>query len=237
MSIFAAILGAVIGAAAGFGIGLALGAVLAEAMAISSFEGASGYFMGAIGLLGALIGCPVGIVIALRFAGLRRPGAIAGRGLAALGIIAAIVAAVVLYRLATVEHFSGASPRMHFEVRLPAGAKVPVRPQIDFEMQAGSQRSGGRFADPWLRYEDDRPVIGGSIDLYTRTSRRILVVSMQGYPRMLYTIRLPATPRPATEFGEWQRADYADDREPNGQPRRLRPEEAFEIRYFVPAWR
>lgn len=65
---------------------------------------------------------------------------------------------------------------MHFEIRLPAGLAAPDRRRLDAGMQAGSQRSGATFHEP--RLEDNRVVIPGVIELYTRTSQRILVFRM-----------------------------------------------------------
>ena len=123
IALLAGLLGAGAGAALGFGLGLALASMLN----ISSFEGAAGYFVVSIALIGALIGLPAGIVIALRLKGSRGFAATGGRTLAVLGIIGALVAAGICYRLATVEHFSGGNPTMEFEIRLPAGMAAPER--------------------------------------------------------------------------------------------------------------
>jgi hypothetical protein len=56
-----AVVGAVLGAVAGFPFGV----LLAELLDVSCFEGACGYFAGAIGLLGILLGLVCGIAVAL----------------------------------------------------------------------------------------------------------------------------------------------------------------------------
>jgi MFS family permease len=235
LSIFLALIAGVVGAALGFAAGAALGGVLATALSISSFEGGAGYFAIAVGLLGGLLGFPLGAALTLHYYGGHRGfGAIAGRiaiAVAALGVIAAIA---IMVRLATVEHFSGANPQLQFEIRLPENANVPERGKIDFEMQAGSQRSGGLLTTDWLRHDGERPVLRGFVPLYTRTSQRMLVVSLPGAPKLLFGIKLASTPRAAKIYGDWQRVDHLDDARSDSQPRKPGPTENYEIRYYVP---
>jgi hypothetical protein len=125
---------------------------------------------------------------------------------------------------------------MDFEIHLPASAAIPSRQGLDFEMQAGSQRSGGRLRDEWLRRDGERPVLVGFIPLYTRTSQRTLVVSRPGEPKLIFHIRLSATPAVSGKYGEWRRVDFLDDMKADSQPRRPSPADNFEIRYRVPDW-
>ena len=236
MNLLVAALCGIVGAIAGFAAGLALGSLLADVLSVSSVEGASGYFAVGIGLLTGIAGFFAAIVLTLRYqGGYRGFGAIAGRTLAVVAALAVLVAGAIVYRLATVEHFSGASPRMHFEIRLPAGLAAPDLRRIDAEMQAGSQRSGATFREP--RLENDRVVIPGVIELYTRTAQRILVFRMPGQPRILFRIGLAATPRVSDAFGPWQRADFIDDGAQIVQRRKPKDTEDFDIRIRVPAWR
>lgn len=239
MNLLLALFGGIAGAVAGFFLGVGIGSLLVPVIGITSFEGASGYFTVAIGLLGGVIGLMAGIVLVLRFrGGYRRPGAVLGRTALVLGSLAALVFIGIQIRLATLERFSGnIVPQMHFEVRLPAGAAEPQRHAVDFEMQAGSQRSGGQFKDPWLRRDGDRIVLSAFVPLYTRTSQRILVTSLPGQPKLLFNIGLAATPRVSDQFGAWQRVNFVDDGNPDSQPRRPADVEDFEIRFHVPEWR
>ena len=171
----------------------------------------------------------------LRFQGGHRGfGAIGGRMLAIVGVLAVIAAIAIQIRLASVEHFSGANPQMQFEIRLPDKASVPDRARIDFEMQAGSQRSGGLLNDNWLHHDGERPVLSGFVPLYTRTSQRILAVSLPDAPKLLFSIKLPATPRPTKTYGDWQRVDFLDDGKADSQPRKPNRAESYDIRYYVP---
>ena len=234
-----ALLAGIFGAVAGFFLGIGLGSLLVPVFGISSFEGGSGYFAGAIGLLIGLLGLIAGIVLVLRYKGGQRGfGAIAGRSAAVLAAIAALVFAAIQVRLATQESFSGGNinPQMHFEISLPAGLAEPQRKAIDFEMQAGSQRSSGLLKDDWLRRDGERLVLSGSVPLYTRTSQRILVTTLPGQPKLLFSVGLAATPKASDRFGAWQRVTFVDDGKADSQPRRPSDAENFEIRVHVPDW-
>jgi len=210
--------------------------VLAPLLGISSFEGASGYFAAFVmGPIGGLIGLCLGVWIVFRYqAGHRGFVAIGKRASLVIVGLAALVTAGIAIRLATLENFPGGeNPQLEFEIRLPANAAVPTKQTLDFEMQAGSQRSGGLLRDEWLRRDGDRPVLVGFVPLYTRTSQRTLVVSRPGEPKLLFQIRAAATPKPSAEYGAWQRVDFLDDGRAASAPRKPQPAEHFEIRYRV----
>lgn len=231
--ILAAIAG-LLGSAAGFGIGLVLGGILATAFSISSFEGGAGYFTGLIALACGVTGFVAASVLTLRYQGQRSLSSIAGRIGAIVAILGALAAAAMMYRSATVEHFSGASPRMEFEIRLPTHMPAPDLKRIDAEMQAGSQRSGATFRTP--RQEDGRTIIPGVIPLYTRTAQRMLVVTLPDRPKLLFRIGLAATPKAMPVYSAWRRVDFVDDGKPDSQPGKPGAAEEFDIRIRVPDW-
>ncbi len=232
-----AFLAGAVGAGLGCVAGFALGGVLAGVFGISGFEGGAGYFTASIGILAGFIGLIAGIVLALRYkGGYRGFIALAGRTIAVLIAAAAMVTAGALVRLATVEHFSDGNPTLEFEIRLPAGMPAPERRTIDFEMQAGSQRSGGQFNSEWMRREQNRVVLSGFVPLYTRTSSRILVVTLPDQPKLLFQIGLSATPKKSEDYGKWQMVSFLHDTKQDGAPRNPRQDENFEIRLKVPDW-
>jgi hypothetical protein len=234
-----AFLAGVIGAGAGFFLAAALGSVLAGALGVSSFEGAAGYLaVFGFGPVGGLVGLILGLALVFRYkGGYRGLSAIAGRSAIVVAAILILVVVGVQVRLATLEGFpDGQTPQLDFEIRLPAQAATPSRQGLDFEMQAGSQRSGGLLPDEWLRRDSERPVLVGFVPLYTRTSQRMLVVSRPGEPKLIFHIRLSPTPTASERYGEWQPVDFIDDAKADSTLRRPGPGENFEIRYRVPDW-
>jgi hypothetical protein len=85
-----------------------------------------------------------------------------------------------------------------------------------------------------VRRDGERVVLSGLVQLYTRTSSRILVVTLPGQPRLLFQIGLSGTPKVSEDFGKWQRVSFLDDMKADSQPRKPGAAETFEIRYKVP---
>ena len=237
MTYLLALIAGIAGAIVCFLAGAGVASVLAPMLAISSFAGASGYFVLVVGLLAGLAGFLAGVVLAGRLRSGRWSLTNSVKYLlVSIIVVAALVTGGIMLRLATLEHFSGPSPTLHFEIRLPEGMASPERRTVDFEMQAGSQRSGGQFVDDWLRQDGGRAVLRGLVPLYTRTSQRMLVVSLPDRPKLLFSIRLAATPKASESFGAWQRVDYLDDMKADSQPRRPTGTENYDIRLRVPDW-
>ncbi len=235
-----AFLAGIAGAVIGYLLAAALGAAIAPMLGITGFEGAAGYFAGfVVGPVGGLVGLALGLWLVFRYkGGYRSLSAIAGRSMIVIAGIAVVVIAGILIRMATLENFPGGqNPQLDFEIRLPPSAAEPSRQGLDFEMQAGSQRSGGLLRSEWLRRDGERPVLVGFVPLYTRTSQRMLVMSRPGEPKLIFRIRLSATPAVSEQYGAWQRVDFVDDLKADSQPRPPTAAEAFEIRYRVPEWR
>jgi MFS family permease len=237
MTYILAFLAAAAGGVAGYFAAATIGVLLAQQFGMSNFEGAAGYFAAfVIGPVGGLIGLILGAWLVFRYkGGYRGFSAIAGRSAIIFAAIAAVAVGAVRLQLATSENFpSGPSPQLDFEIRLPPHAVIAGKQQLDFEMQAGSQRSGGFLRDPWQRRDGDRQVLVGFVPLYTRTAQRMLVFSRPGEPKLLFNIRLAATPATSDHYGAWQTVDFVDDMKADSQPRRPSAAEAYEIRYRVP---
>lgn len=237
MTYLLALLAGIAGAVVCFFAGAGVASVMAPVLGISSFEGASGYFAGFVGLLTGLAGFIAGILLTARLRNGRWSLANSVKyTLVSFAAVAALTTGGIMLRLATLEHFRGLNPTLYFEIRLPDGMAAPDRRKIDFEMQAGSQRSGGQLVDDWLRHDGERAVLQGFVPLYTRTSQRMLVVTLPDRPKLLFSIRLAATPKVSDSFGAWQRIDYLDDMKADSQPRRPAGGENYEIRLRVPDW-
>lgn len=237
MTYLLALLGGIAGAITGFLAGAGVASVLAPMLGISGFEGAAGYFAIFAGLLAGLAGFVAGVALTARLrSGRWSLGGSIKYTLVSIVAVAALVTGGIMLRLATLEHFRGLSPTLYFEIRLPEGMAAPERRKVDFEMQAGSQRSGGQFTDDWLRQDGNRYIISGLVPLYTRTSQRMLVATLPDRPKLLFSIKLAATPKVSESYGVWQRVDYLDDMKADSQPRRPTGTENFEIRLRVPDW-
>lgn len=225
LALVAAIVGGAIGTALGFFIAGALAAVLG----ITSFEGASGYFAVFIGgPIGCLVGIVAGAVWMLRRRGVTGFGAISGRlGLVAVGIVAVAAAVIgVLYLSQDIVNPNGSAPQLAFEIKLPPGATAPT----EIQLNTSKNRMPALVQKDYTRSEDGRMIIVGLVEMYYRTSQRLLVVNMPDKTDVLFNVRLPGVPKHSREFSEWRRADYIG--EPGqSQTRKPTAAENYEIRY------
>jgi hypothetical protein len=231
MTYVLAFLAAIAGAAAGAFLGGIIGGGLAPVFGISSFEGASGYFVVFVcAPIGGLIGLVVGTVWVLRQRGVRSAGALAGRfSMVVLGLIA-LAAGVfaAFYFSQDILNPNGPTPRLAFEVRLPPGVAPPAGRDRGIELQTSKNRMPPNTLT--VSQDGDRTVIAGTVDLYFRTSQRMLVMAMPDKRHVLFNLKLGAKPSHSRQFGAWQRADFIG--EPgDDHARRPTPAESYDIRY------
>jgi hypothetical protein len=234
MTYVLAVLAGLVGAVAGYAVSGSATAVIANMMGVSSFEGAVGFLaFFAIGPIGGLIGLIAGIWIVLRRRGFRA-GALAGRGvlvIVATGVLAAGVVAVMYFQRAIISPNS-LPPQLMFEVRLPPGAAAPRQSDVSIELNTDKNAMPAFLARNWIRTEDGRTIISGGVELYYRTSKRILVVKLANRPARLFTLKIAASPAYSDDFGKWQRVDLIDESSAS-QPRRADAGDRHEIRYYV----
>jgi hypothetical protein len=228
-----ALLGAITGAAVGAFLGTAIASVLAPVLGITSFEGAAGYFAVFIGgPLGGLIGLVLGAILVLRRRGHQGFGAISGRvGLVFVGMIA-VAAAVIgfLYLNQDIVNPNGAAPQLAFEIRLPAGASPPTGNERPIQLETSKNRMPALMQREATRSEEGRTVLVGLVEIYYRTSQRMLVMTMPNRTDVIFNLNLGSVPKHAKEFGSWQRADFIG--EPGQtQARRATATDNYEIRY------
>jgi hypothetical protein len=230
-----ALLAALVGAALGFALGAAAAGLLAPAFGITAFEGASGYFAVFVGgPLGALLGIVSGALLVLRRAGHRSLEALAGRlaliVVGVLGVGAAVLGTFWVMR--PLVNANGPAPQLVFEIRLPPGAARAAVNASAIELQTSRNRMPAALDAG--RRDDGREVIVGSVEMYYRTWRRTLVLTMPDKTDVLFDISLGLTPAHAKAFGAWQRADYVAQ-PGDGQARRATEADRYEIRYRT-AW-
>lgn len=231
MTYLLALLAAVVGCAVGAGLGMAAAGMLAPVLGISSFEGASGYFAVFIGgPLGGLLGLVLGAVWVLRKRGHRGFGAIAGRlGVVVGGVVLVAAAALgILYLSQDIVNPNGSAPQLAFEIRLPPAAKGPGDRGI--ELSTSKNRMPALVQRDGTRTENGRMIIVGLVEMYYRTSQRLLVMNMPDKTDVIFNVKLPSVPKHSKEFSAWHRADYIG--EPGqSQTRKPNAAENYEIRY------
>jgi hypothetical protein len=232
-----ALIAGLAGGGAGFIVGLLIGGVLASSLGISGFEGGAGHFSALVGLAMGTVGLLLGVMLVLhKRRRHRRFGSLLGHTVIILLAMGGLATAGVYMRLATLDHFEGPHPQLEFEIRLPAKAAIPDRKAIDIELHTNKNTSGAMLAEQWLRHEDGRAVIAGTIPLHLKTSDRIVVLSLPDQPKRLFRLRLKRTPNVAADFGEWRRVDLIDDPREAAGPQAPGKNDNFEIRIRVPDW-
>ncbi len=254
VSILAGFLGAGVGMLLGFGIG----SVLAEVLDVSCFEGACGYFVALIVLIGGAIGLVAGILIALT-AGRRRAVRSLGKGVEAAGaparpagagtttfgrlvgaivVVAGLVAGGTwLYAWMMDDSLGGANqatPQLHYEIRFPPGTRIPETISgIDVQLDTEKNQAWGDMFDDWRRQDGDRPVVAGFFDLYYRANSRVLSVRLPDTERFIFRLKLPRAPGHMAEYTDWYPADAVDAGGADDQPREATGDEGVDIHYRV----
>jgi hypothetical protein len=174
------------------------------------------------------------LVLRLRHRG-QGIGALLGRGaIAVVAIVALTALGLFAYSLSDdVLNRNGPTPIADFEIRLPAAAKVPQNKSvIRIDLQTDKNTMPALLRDGWLQLDGDRPVLSGLVQLYYRTSQRLLVLKVPGQPDVLFRLKLASSPRYSDVYSSWQRADFIAL--PHGeQPRRATNDDAYDIRYRV----
>ena len=241
MTYLLAALAGLAGAAAGWFIAAALGNAIAGAMGVTNFEGARAMVaVWLIGPIGAITGLCAGLWLALRYVGgFTSFGDIAWRGGAVTLVLIAIAAAAVVFRLHTLPMLGGGRglpPQLIFEIRVPAALVLPPeKHQLKIELHTDRNSADALLTGPWpptAGSDAETRVIAGLVDLYFRTSRRMIVMKLADGRSMLFAPKLRANPAASPAFGEWQALDWVD--EPGAkEPRRPRAGEALAIRYRV----
>src|SRR5512139_880660 len=151
MTYLLSLLAGIAGAVLGYLGAAAIGSVLTTVFRMSSFEGASGYFVAFVaGPIGAIGGLVLGMYLVLRFhGGLRGFSAVAGRMVLIVFAIGALVAGGVLIRLATLDPYANrAKPQLLFEMRFASGISPNRIAAASVELQPGGSTAATWFDDP-----------------------------------------------------------------------------------------
>jgi len=197
------------------GLALVCAGVVANACVgwyrVSSFEGASGYLVVGVALLGGIAGLVLGIVTSRLVAASAAPGFLKSLGWSC-GIVALIagIAAGLAWLLADIPpEVDGRELALDVEVRLPAGETVPPAAGAGDSYVALGAASGGTLRKTQrgelsvaaARLEDGRWIVPGSVLVFTTRGRRILDVVIGGTTRAGFVVPLPR--RPGRQFERW----------------------------------
>lgn len=241
MPVIWAIIGGIAGAVGGYVVAALLSSVIMGWQGVSDFEGQRGMASALLfGPLGGLVGLGLGIWLALRLArGKRGLGASLRQGALALLGIAAVVAVILFAVWQSQDHhlaYDGAGATLEFELRVPVGFSLPADDSaVGIDINTDKNRQPGYFSDPWLRRDGEWQLMSGGVELYFRTSQRLLVLTLGDGRDRLFRVDLPAKPDPDAGWSDWQAVDFVGV---PGQPQTIPPgpEDPFEIRYKVRVW-
>jgi hypothetical protein len=209
------LLWALCGALVGLIVGLVGASVFAAATDMTNREGARGFFAIAIGLICAVIGLIIGLVLYGRSAPAGQGAAYSGSGI--LGF-AGLVAAVAVSHWAFMQlretplQYNGANASLELEFRIST-ADLPASASgswLNVEVQTAKTRPEGTVSWSSKRVEGKYtiiPVIQGP--LY-RSGSRVIVVRVGEEQVEVFSPPMKRTPNPKADWSEWYRPRVVD---------------------------
>jgi hypothetical protein len=184
---------------------------------------------------GAIAGLILGVWLVLRRrAGNRSFAHLAGYSALIVLLCAGVGAAYVgyLYLSDDILVHNGPSPVLRFEIRFPASATPPDKLDgVKIDLETDKNSMPGIF-ESVAKTDDGRTAASGSVEVYFRSSRRFIVLRVPGQPDRLFKLNLASNPKASPEYGPWQALDFVDD-DPNGEIRKAKADEGYEIRYRI----
>ena len=208
---------------------------LAGLAGMSDFEGARGMFaFFAVGPIGGLVAMLATIWWVLRRGRTQEgAGATFGRLTGVLVGIAALVAAGIGLRIATIDTYTNElPPQLEFEIRLPASWPLEPRDAVKVELHTDKNMADGTLFSPWPRPDGDHQILPGAVDLAFKTSGRIVVLELPGQPTRLFRLSLWRNPSSTATVGEWQPPSFVH-RQGMEQPEAAPKDDPVALRYRV----
>jgi energy-coupling factor transporter transmembrane protein EcfT len=172
---------------------LQLGQVSRLLFHVSTFEGGAGYFAVLIALLVTLVVTPACILLTLYWRGVRSILLFVGLVIVCTSMAAIGVSGFGVWYAAQphVLNINGPTPQLEFEVKPPTSQSLEsltdVQPELDTD----------RNAMPGCWHTDapeNSGVRAGYVEVYFRTSTRLLVLKFPGGTDRLFQLHLPANP-------------------------------------------
>jgi hypothetical protein len=207
---FVAILSGVLGLLVGGGIGI----LCVDWYRISSFEGKSGYFIVMLGLVGGFAGAITGLAITSFLGpssaiGLFKSFGVSVLTIAMLGIV--VFGACRLFADIPPK-LDGQELMLHVELMLPIDSPKPTsdvegNSRVDLHSSVGRtvrKSVAGNLDLDQARYENDRWLIPGSVELFTMRGMRSVMFIVNGQDVGGFAVPLPARPNHNhLEWSEW----------------------------------
>lgn len=230
------LLWALAGAVAGFVAGALVATAIAAATDMSAREGARGFFMIGVGLIGAIIGLVVALVLYARSAPAGQGAAFLGKGVLGIaGLVLLVVVAgwaIVNLREAPLQ-YDGAMATLELELRIPS-AEIPPEASaswLDIEVQTGKTRPVATVFWSKRRVEQTSTIVPAVQEPLYRAAQRMIVVRIVGRHDEVFIPRMGRTPDPAADWIDWERPKTVAP--PYGTEPAAPPQSIIELRYRV----
>ncbi len=207
-----AVLGALAGlagAAAGLLVSVLLATLFAKLTNVTSREGAAGFFVVAVGVLGAIAGTIVGVFLFARSAPEGEAARSAGAAVLGLLGLAALVALVVWGWVGSREGPAKygntlASLELEFRVRASEAPAGPPSGWLDVEVQTSTTRPPGTVLSDRVREEDGFVVVPVVQNPVYRSASRSIVSRVANRRVEVFVPRMKSKPDPKAGWSAWQ---------------------------------
>ena len=227
------------GAVAGIVIGAIVALLIAKATNASNCEGAHGFFMMALGLVGGLIGLVAGLVLYARSAPAGAGGSYFSSG--ALGVLGAIAAAALaIWAFMSLREapltYGGALANLHLELRIKT-ASLPATwdaRTFGIEVQTSGTRPEATVLWSDRRVEGEYTIIPAVQGPAYRAGSRFIVVRLRDLHDEMFRPPMKRTPDPRADWSPWYGPQSVDP--PYGVTPPEPPTALLELRYRVRAY-
>jgi hypothetical protein len=207
---FVAFLTGVLGLLMGGGIGI----LCVDWFRISSFEGKSGYFVVMLGLVGGLVGSICGLAMTSFLGPSNAFGLLKSFGVAVLTIaVFGVVICGVCRMFADIPpKLDGKELMLQIELMLPVDSSKPTselegNSRVNLHSSVGGtvrDSVSGNLNVDQARYENDRWIIPGSVELFTMRGMRSIMFVVNGQDVAGFEVPLPVRPTHAhLEWSDW----------------------------------
>lgn len=224
------------GGAIGGTIGALVGVAIAKVANVPEREGAAGYVMIAVALIGVVIGVVAGMLLYGRSAPTGQAAAYAGSSvLGMLGLVLAVAFGgwAFMNLRETPAMYGGAQANLEMELRVRTldAPDADSTGWLNVEVQTTKTRPEGTVLWSDSRVEGDFriiPVVQGA--LY-RAANRVIVVRIEGRQDEIFIPPMKRMPNPKADWSEWYRPRSVEPPYGVVPPAPLRP--ILELRYRV----